>query len=310
MPLDNRSQIPSQTDQSPRIPRHAASLIDLLKEILPAENVSSPSQILAGQPLLPLSLVFRDHLSSLWTLWELVALSEPFIVFGPDVSAVSAGITWLTLMCLPIHNASNDTRPLLNIHMHDYTRFVNGSPPRKGTVIGSSNPLVFSSCRHWPHIIRLSTVSPVPKSSRSTSSGKPDAIFGLPPAGRSMSASGASQAPKGSYSFRHSQEHTSGVFSQHRRTIKKDHDVLKIAEDKVRQGDFVGADAHLISEWFCFLEFSPNTQRSVPHAGHFSELSEKLLSPLNRFFSTLQPLAKYVLASSHWKAVEIATYGA
>lgn len=201
-------------------------------------------QVLAGNPLLPLSFVFANHLSSLWSLWELVALSEPIIVYGTDVPLVSAAVAWLTLLSKPITFAG-DYRSSLNIHMHDYHRFVNANPPQKALFIGTTNPLVFSSCRHWPHFLRIS-----PKSTSSTNSTsqhnsnhfKPHSsgsVFGLP--------NPTLKEAKGTSSFKAATESNNGLFSHHRRTIKKDHAVLKSAEESVKTGDYRSADATLLS---------------------------------------------------------------
>lgn len=199
--------------------------------------LNSSIQVLGGNPSPPLSFVFQHHLSSLWSLWELVALSEPILVFATsDVPSISAAVTWLSLLCRPIRY-SGEHRPSINIHMHDYPRFVNSSPPLRALILGTTSPLVFSSCRHWPHILRLCSSS---VSKMTSGSAKPDGVLRLPPPSH--------KHVNESRSFKASIEHRNGLFTGHRRTIKKDHAVLKQAEEKVKAGQYSQADALLIRE--------------------------------------------------------------
>jgi hypothetical protein len=190
-------------------------------------------------PITPLSLLFQDCLSSLWLLWELCTLSEPvrvprpprflaepsqILIYSPsDVQKCSQIVTWLQALTRPMPG-HNDYRPFYNVHASDFSAIINSTAPRKGLVIGCTNPLLFSGCRHWSHIYRCF--------SKATPDG---GVFGT------------GSTAKGSASFKEAKEATrSGLFSERKRLVKRDEEAVAAVQSLVKAGDFLGADALLI----------------------------------------------------------------
>ena len=134
---------------------------------------------------------------------------------------------------------------------------MNSNKPRKNSIIGCTNPLLFSACRHWPHIfLNLGGTN-----------------------NQDASVFGTTSKVKGSSSFRAASEsHRSGLFSDRRRSIKRDPDIVDAAQSAIKRGDYSTADSILLR--------------------HFSSISERMLVPLNRYFASLQPIAMWVYIQS------------
>jgi hypothetical protein len=132
-------------------------------------------------------------------------------------------VTWLQALTKPQPDYK-DFRPFYNVHTSDFGAIINPAAPRKGLIIGCTNPLLFSGCRHWPHIYRCFSKS------------SPDGgVFGT----------GA--MAKGSASFKGAKDATrSGLFSERKRTVKRDEDVVAAVQNLIKAGDFLGADTILI----------------------------------------------------------------
>lgn len=90
--------------------------------------------------------------------------------------------------------------------------------PRPGIILGSTNPIVLSAARHYPHILR---VSPPLRSDEPV-----QGVFGT-----------LSRTTATGSSFKDAQSSSHGVFSQRKRHVKKDTVALKLAEERVRAGD-------------------------------------------------------------------------
>ena len=50
---------------------------------------------------------------------------------------------------------ANDIRPYFTIHDKDHASLVNKMPPKRGLMIGVTNPFFDKSCTHWPHVLSL-----------------------------------------------------------------------------------------------------------------------------------------------------------
>lgn len=120
-------------------------------------------------------------------------------------------------------------RPYLNIHSSDFAEKINNNRPRQGYIIGCTSPLLFSACRHWPHVLTM-------HNDTSSSQGN---VFGT------------TSKAQSSHSFREAQGGQSGLFSERKRTIKRNDEVLKLAQDRVKAGDcmlFSNRSAHTNEE--------------------------------------------------------------
>lgn len=91
------------------------------------------------------------------------------------------------------------------------------SQPRPGVLLGSTNPIILSAARHYPHILRVGPTVPL--------DGPVQGVFG------SLAKSTAGQ------SFKEAQTSPHGLFSERKRHIKKDSAVLKAVEERMRAGD-------------------------------------------------------------------------
>ena len=94
---------------------------------------------------------------------------------------------------------------------------------------------------------------------------------------------------QGSQAFKEAQESSGGVFSERKRVIHRDSVVLKAAQDRVKAGDCTCLSSmKVVADGFL-----PSDQAAdAILIRHFSALSEKFAVPLNRYFASLQPLAK------------------
>ncbi|TKA50564.1 hypothetical protein B0A53_06055 [Rhodotorula sp. CCFEE 5036] len=107
--------------------------------------------------------------STLVTLWELLLLGEPILVWSGDPRTGSETVEGLKALIKPIPFAGDD-RPYFHVHDVDFARLCKPGTkqPEQGLLIASTNPLLLTTCKHWPHILRLDrTVPSLPPSSSS-----------------------------------------------------------------------------------------------------------------------------------------------
>ncbi|KAL8287038.1 hypothetical protein RQP46_004044 [Phenoliferia psychrophenolica] len=112
--------------------------------------------IQATLPLTPLSTSFHANVlsfSKILLLWELVLLGEPVLVFASDPRTGSDLVHHLRNLIRPII-FSGDCRPYFHIHDHDFSRIASTSKPPTGAILSTTNPLVLSTLKHWPHVLR------------------------------------------------------------------------------------------------------------------------------------------------------------
>lgn len=112
----------------------------------------------ASLPLTPLSSSMHEILtySKILLLWELVILGEPILVYCNDVRTGSELVWHLKGLIRPLI-FEGDFRPNLHIHDNDFQALVNSKKPKPGLIISTTNPLILSSCKHWPNILRATT---------------------------------------------------------------------------------------------------------------------------------------------------------
>ncbi|GAA5883187.1 hypothetical protein JCM1840_005037, partial [Sporobolomyces johnsonii] len=274
LPLPSQAQYPSLPKPSSLHP-HSFSYTP------PSPFLSSPSPALP--PILPASipttplcvLLFSPSsatekggtanpspvvgYSKLLLLWELLVLGEPLLVVASDPRTGSEVVGHLKNLMRPIPFAG-DSRPYFHVHDADFPRFCrpNAKPP-PGLLLASTNPLVLSTCKHWPHVLRLDRPSPA------LSSLSPSASLHPPkPKPRTASASSTNGPPSVGAGFGAGEAF--GLKSERKRHVKKDEAVRKDIEGRWARGDYLGCDAAIYQ--------------------HFSSLTERFLGPLNRYFGT------------------------
>ncbi|KIJ52495.1 hypothetical protein M422DRAFT_243278 [Sphaerobolus stellatus SS14] len=172
-----------------------------------SKKLNPSLQILASVPPNNPSLVsiFSTCLPSLWSIWELLILCEPVLIYGPNPRITSLAVWWLRDLLRPIP-IIGDFRPYITIHDRDYSALVNKYPPKAGLVVGVTNPFVLSVTKHWPHVVSLSVEGQQKKRSRSL----PD---------------NANSKPNVGYSTQ-----------THKRYTSKDRPLLKTWEDALQAG--------------------------------------------------------------------------
>ncbi|KAK4699375.1 hypothetical protein P7C70_g6887, partial [Phenoliferia sp. Uapishka_3] len=131
--------------------------------------------IAASIPLTPLTTSFHASVLSftkVLLLWELLLLGEPILVFSNDPRTGSELVHHLRNIIRPIV-FSGDCRPYFHIHDHDFARIAAAgkvrlshflsvpskfdseyAQPPSGTLVASTNPLVLTTLKHWPHVLR------------------------------------------------------------------------------------------------------------------------------------------------------------
>ncbi|GAA5872037.1 hypothetical protein JCM3774_006588 [Rhodotorula dairenensis] len=231
--------------------------------------------------------------STLVTLWELLVLGEPILVWSGDPKTGSEVVEGLKALIKPIPFAGDD-RPYLHVHDPDFARLCRpGEKPGTGLLVAATNPLLLMTCKHWPHILRLdrfvapssssaSTTSPGPTptspvtSARSPSIPPPtsspiagsSSLFRLPQRSASIgsrtSQPGASQ--NGALDHNHNNK-SFGLKTTRRRHVKKDEAVQKEIETLWLSGNYSACDSAIYR--------------------YFASLTEHFLAPLNRYFGTL-----------------------
>ncbi|KAL7005569.1 hypothetical protein EMMF5_004814 [Cystobasidiomycetes sp. EMM_F5] len=206
------------------------------------------SPLLASLPYIPLSrLLGPDLIDQVWLVWELVVLADPLLVYAHDPAHCSELVRWLITIIRPLP-FSGTYRPLFHIHMPDFAELLNNNKPRPGLLLGATNPLILMGAKHWPHLIRLA-----PPMHAQTSTAPPTAYSSL------NKSKSAIQPDTKLHSLR----------TIYKRTVRKDREALKTAQELISRNLYQAADAVLL--------------RSL--AG----LTERFLVPLNRYFATLLP---------------------
>ncbi|GAA94068.1 uncharacterized protein L969DRAFT_45108 [Mixia osmundae IAM 14324] len=109
--------------------------------------------VIANVPLRPLSQVFAGHISELWTIWELLILGEPILVYAAgDAARASDTVMWLRSLVRPLP-FDGELRPYLTLQDHDFAKVCIKTKPRPGLLVGTSNGIIRKACQHWPHVI-------------------------------------------------------------------------------------------------------------------------------------------------------------
>ncbi|GAA5989022.1 hypothetical protein JCM10908_006273 [Rhodotorula pacifica] len=245
--------------------------------------------------------------STLVVLWELLVLGEPLLVWSGEPRVGSEVVEGLKALIRPIPFAGDD-RPYLHVHDADFARLCKpGEKPQQGLLIASTNPLLLTTCKHWPHILRLDRfVAPTPSAAPSPTTPSSAANSHSRSASRSPSVPvPASPAAAGSFFLRTATAGTApqrsastgsrfaesraakginngtgdaqqqqasinksfGLKTNRRRHVKKDEAIRKEIEALWQRGEYSACDAAIYR--------------------YFASLTEQFLAPLNRYFGTL-----------------------
>ncbi|GAA5847179.1 hypothetical protein JCM9279_006124 [Rhodotorula babjevae] len=256
--------------------------------ILPASLPSTPLCVLLFPPASPTSTSGSSSSTSLGEigpvgysklllLWELVALGEPLLVWAAEPRVGAEVVEALKALIKPIPFAG-DVRPYFHVHDADFTTLCKaGKKPPQGLLVASTNPLLLSTCKHWPHVLRLDRAAPASSSASPSSS----PTLTLPASASSSSTSVI--APLRPRSASNGNGHTLGggedgsasggagkefgLRSSSKRHVKKDEAVEKEIAELWKRGEYLACDAVIYR--------------------HFAALTERFLAPLNRYFGTL-----------------------
>ncbi|KAL5526712.1 hypothetical protein ACEPAF_8437 [Sanghuangporus sanghuang] len=223
-------------------------------------------------PLTPPPLrLFAASISHLWSIWECILLCEPLLVFGPTPAMTSQAIWWFVDVLRPVSFAG-DFRPYFTIHDKDYHSLVNKNRPKPGLLLGVTNPLFESMCKHWSHQLSLGVEVETTKNSD-----------------RSKVSLLAGPAP-------------GWCTKTHNRYISKDRNLLKQLESAIKKGGAIDADGrlslllrrHFTTRSVQFLvplnRYLNTLILQASASGSNNALSQPSLKPFNRdhFFASLK----------------------
>lgn len=227
--------------------------------------VTDQRLLLASLPCISPLRAFSTFLPSLWHIWECVMLNESLLVIAPDPKQCSDIVWWIKDLLRPIPSSSADFRPYLHIHDLDFRLLVTAEKPQPGLILGVTNPFFRNAAGHWPNVINV-----------------------LPAGGdRKPSQAGRSSIP----------EPAAGFVSKRKRHVSKDRVLLKRLEKLVAEGRYDGKSPlpcdsrSKLSD----TDYSIPPPRNSDPAGnaalraYFMQLTEKMLSPLNRYVNSLIP---------------------
>ncbi|BGP26991.1 DUF1630 family protein [Rhodotorula toruloides] len=202
--------------------------------------------------------------SKLLLLWELLVLGEPLLIWSGDAKVAGEVLEHLRCLVRPVPLAG-DYRPYLHVHDLDFACLCRpGVKPPLGLLVASTNPLLLTTCKHWPHILRLERASLIPSTptrppSLSDSASSSPNPTGLPVKPRRAGSLDVAAGDEKGREF--------GLKSERKRHVKKDERVMKEIEDAWNRGDYAACDAVIYR--------------------YFASLTEQFLAPLNRYFGTL-----------------------
>lgn len=216
--------------------------------------------------------VFRAIPSKLWLLWELVLTGEPLLIVSPSPPQCSDAVIGLVSLISPLRYCG-DYRPYFTIHDSDFKSYTtpfpdNGKLP--SLILGVTNPFFFKALSHWPHVITVGNQQIASPSARTNT----------PPKIPVMQRDRVSK---------HVTDYKQGIQSSHKSLIEPDSKILK----------------QLISS---SNSSSSNSSSQTPPPSsplsaavnnellrrHFLRLTESFLVPLERYFTSLMPLARNI----------------
>jgi len=198
--------------------------------------------------------VFKSVIQKLWLLWELVLVGEPLLVMSPSPAQCSDAVLGLVSLISPLPY-SGDYRPYFTIHDSDFKEYTNSSTSRS-LILGVTNPFFFKALDHWPHVIVIGNS----KHQQSRSSGTLENL---------QAKASKDPVTKLVMDFRQS------VNTNYRGSVEVDKKVMK----------------QLIGDTQSPLSNAVNNELL---RRHFLRLTETFLIPLERYFTSLMPLARSI----------------
>lgn len=116
-------------------------------------------------------------------LWEMMLTGEPMVVMALTPAISSQVVLSLVSLISPLQYGG-DYRPYFTIHDPDYPRLMKKTTLPSAMVVGVTNPHFSNGFAHWPHKLRIFSVSSPRKKRSSSARAKPTmqrAMSGLPP---------------------------------------------------------------------------------------------------------------------------------
>ncbi|BGO94502.1 hypothetical protein NBRC10512_000305 [Rhodotorula toruloides] len=266
--MQKRPSLPPVTGPPAVLPA-SLPLTPLCLLLFPSPTSTAPSSGLlsptSASPSPASAKIGEVGFSKLLLLWELLVLGEPLLIWSGDAKVAAEVLEHLRCLIKPVPLAG-DYRPYLHVHDLDFPSLCRpGVRPHLGLLIASTNPLLLTTCKHWPHILRLerpaaltpSTPTRSPSLSYSSASSPNPTTSPVNPR-----RAGSLDVPAGDEKGKEF-----GLKSERKRHVKKDDKVLKEIEDAWARGDYAACDAVIYR--------------------YFASLTEQFLAPLNRYFGTL-----------------------
>lgn len=201
------------------------------------------------------------------TLWELILTAEPLVVMAPTPTMCSATVQYLTSIIYPFPYCA-DYRPFYTIHDSDFKDITaSNTSALPNILLGVTNPFFSKALNHWPHVVKLG-------SNCDPSLG----IGGIQNQASSNNRSpshNAAGAKKIKNMSKFKMDSKPGVYSTSKALLEKDKSMVK----RVLKGVQLKR---------------PNAVQSTLIRRHFLELTSTFMIPLERYLTSLMPLAKNI----------------
>lgn len=258
---------------------------------LPEPLIGPEGPLLASIPSTTLFETFKEALADLWLLWECVLLAEPILVIAPEPKIASEAVWHMLDLIRPIPYAG-DFRPYFHIHDYDFRTLVTKNKPQAGTLIAATNPFFATACRHWPHVLRVGKAAVKLITIKQGSGG--GGSGGIGAAGKKVGGgNGGVVGAGGGIGGGHGAggggpDHIPGFTTKRKRRISKDRQLLKRLQDLAASCTKSGTDDAAVAAAVCAANVSMRR--------YFADLTERFLSPLNRYVASLVP-ASFDLSS-------------
>jgi len=200
------------------------------------------------------------------TLWELILTAEPLVVMAPTPTMCSATVQYLTSIIYPFPYCA-DYRPFYTIHDSDFKDITaSNTSALPNILLGVTNPFFSKALNHWPHVVKLGA-------NCDPSLGVTGLQNQANSANKSPSHNSTSKKVKNISKFK--MDSKPGVYSTSKALLDKDKAMVK----RVLKGVQLKR---------------PNAVQSALIRRHFLELTSTFMIPLERYLTSLMPLAKNI----------------